>query len=60
VKICKLSKIFNKDCDLNIKPSHKENLAHVRKIQDAYRRPCSNLDASLQPTKEYKVSKPNN
>jgi hypothetical protein len=59
VKICKFSKMLNKDFDLNTKPSYKENLAHVQRIWDAYQKPRLNLNASLQHTKEYKVSIPN-
>jgi hypothetical protein len=56
VKMCELSKILNKDCDLNTKPSYRENFVHAQKIWDAYQRPCLNLDAAFQHTKEYKVS----
>jgi len=56
MKMCKLFKILNnKDCDLNIKPSYMENLAHVRRIWDAYQRPRLNLDVFFQHTKEYTV-----
>jgi hypothetical protein len=61
MKICKLSKILNnKDCELNTKPSYRENLAHVRRIWNAHSKPCPNLDASLRHIEEYKVSIPNN
>jgi hypothetical protein len=56
MKICKLSKILNnKDCDLSMKLSYRENLAHVQRIWDAYERLRLDLDASLRHTKEYKV-----
>jgi len=32
-----------------------ENLAHVRRIWDAYQRPRLNLDVFFQHTKEYTV-----
>ncbi len=59
--ICKLSKILNnKDCEHNTKPSYKENLAHVQRIWNAYKKPRPNLDASLWHIEEYKVSIPDN
>jgi len=45
---CNLSKVLNnKDCALNMKPSYRENLAHIHKIWDAYEKLLSNLDAFI-------------
>ncbi len=38
-----------------MKPSYKENLAHVRQIWDVYKRPFLDLNAFLRHIKEYKV-----
>jgi hypothetical protein len=58
VRIYNLSKILhNKDYDLGMKPSYKENLAHERQIWDVYQQPHSNLDVFLQHSDEYKVFK---
>ncbi len=57
VKICNLSKILYKDCDLGMKPSYRENLAHARQIWDAYERTRPNLDVFLRHSDEYKVFK---
>jgi hypothetical protein len=58
VKICNLLKILNnKDCDLGMKFSYKENLAHACQIWDTYQQPHPNLDASFLHIDKYKVFK---
>ncbi len=57
VRICNLLKILNKDCDLGMKPSYREYLAHACRIWDAYQQPHSNLDVYFRHFDKYKVFK---
>jgi hypothetical protein len=56
VKIIRMLKKLNKDCNLSMKSSYHESLSHVHQIWISYDMPTPYLDGSMCHNEKYKIS----
>jgi hypothetical protein len=55
VRICKISKLLNKDCAMNMNPSYHKSLVYAWQIWDSCEKPLLNLDSYFWHSEKYKV-----